>query len=1088
VFQAVSPRPDYAELENAVLRLWAETRAFEQLRAQTCGGPKWSFLDGPITANNPMGLHHAWGRTYKDLYNRYHVMLGHELRWQQGFDCQGLWVEVEVEKELGFKDKRQIEAYGVANFVNACKERVYRFAAVQTEQSKRLGYWMDWGNSYYTLSDENNYSIWAFLKRCHEQGWLYRGHDVMPWCPRCSTALSEHEIATEGYAEKTHLALTVAFPLLDRPGEALLAWTTTPWTLPANVAAAVHPELLYVHVTMTNPTQAASDEPARSFWLAQDALSNLPNRGDNMRVEEERCGADLVGWRYTGPFADLEAQRDVMPRVVPWTEISATEGTGVVHLAPGAGKEDFALGRDYGLPVLAPLDDDGVYVAGYDWLSGRKASDVATDVAADLQRRELLFDHALYTHRYPVCWRCGTELVFRLVDEWFIAMDQLRQPMMDAARTASWIPSFGLDRELDWLRNMNDWMISKKRYWGLALPIYRCAACDHVTVVGSQEELRERAVAGWEQFEGHSPHRPWVDAVQIACPQCNTPVARVLDVGNPWLDAGIVAFSTLNYRRDRDYWAQWFPADLVLESFPGQFRNWFYALLAMSVALDGRAPFKTLLGYATVLDEHGAEMHKSKGNSLPFETVADWMGVEPLRWIFANAPLERNLHFGRSLVEEATRKLQPLWEVYRFFVTYANLDDWKPVPYDQLYATNHRNLATQHSALDQWLLARLDQLVQAARERLHSYDARGFTLEVEAFLDELSNWYVRRSRRRFWSAARSTNQTDKQSAYATLYTTLVTLARLLAPVLPFLSEALYQNLVRSAEPNAPVSVHLTGYPEAPNKERAELTGKDAPGALLDSMDVARRVVSLGRVARKQAGLRVRQPLGKMLVVVTNPAEHAALLRHHAEVLDELNVKTLDVLTNDTSRHGELLLLQYRIKPNLRLLGPQLGKALPALRTMLEQLEGPVAAQVAWAVAAQEPITLPFHAAELTFVPGELLVEAAPLEGYAVAQDNGLQVALDLSLDEALRREGLARDLVRAVQEVRKNAGMSLSDRIDLYLDPGEALAATLTVWEDYLRAETLAETVSLELPPPNIYAEAVMIDGALVTIGLARSV
>ena len=476
MFREVPARPDYAALEREVLRLWEETRVFERLREQTRGGPRWSFLDGPITANGQMGAHHTWGRTYKDLYNRYHAMLGRELRWQQGFDCQGLWVEVNVEKELGFTSKRQIEEYGVARFVERCKERVFHFADAITEQSRRLGYWMDWDSSYYTLSDENNYSIWGFLKLCHERGWLYRGHDVMPWCPRCGSALSEHELA-DGYADLTHLALTVALPLPDRPGEALLVWTTTPWTLPANVAAAVHPELAYVRV--------APQQGARSYWLAKGALEarGAALGAQAWRVLEERRGAELVGWRYAGPFDELDAQRGVSHAVVPWADVGAGEGTGVVHIAPGAGKEDFALGREHGLPALAPLDEDGVFVAGYGRWSGRRAAEVAEDVAADLAARGLLVARERYTHRYPTCWRCGSEVVFRLVDEWLIAMDRpgpdgrtYRQLMLDAAPQAAWVPPFGLERELDWLRNMDDWMISKKRYWGLALPFYPCAA------------------------------------------------------------------------------------------------------------------------------------------------------------------------------------------------------------------------------------------------------------------------------------------------------------------------------------------------------------------------------------------------------------------------------------------------------------------------------------------------------------------------------------------------------------------------------------------------------------------------------------
>ena len=745
--------------------------------------------------------------------------------------------------------------------------------------------------------------------------------------------------------------------------------------------------------------------------------------------------------------------------------------------------------------MLAPLDDDGVYVAGYDWLTGRKAGEVAEDVAADLERKGLLFDRELYTHRYPVCWRCGSELVFRLADEWLISMDELRHQMMRAAHEATWIPAFGLERELDWLRHMDDWMISKKRYWGLALPFYPCAACSHVTVVGSKEELRERAVEGWEQFEGQSPHRPWVDAVKIACERCGAPTARVPDVGNVWLDAGIVAFSTLDYRHNREYWQQWYPADLVLESFPGQYRNWFYALLAMSTALEGHAPFKTLLGHALVNDERGEEMHKSKGTAIWFADAAEWLGVEPLRWLFMSAPLERNVSFGRSLAEETARRLQPLWEVYRFFVTYANLDRWGEMENEEVRMKKVWKLEELdssffilHSPLDRWLLARLNQLVGLSRERLDAFDARSFTAAVEAFLDDLSNWYVRRSRR-FWGVGRGADDQDKNAAYATLYVTLVTLARLLAPVLPFLSEALYQNLMCGVDHDAPVSVHLTGYPtelrmknEEGRKDAENETFLHSSCSILHSMEVVRKVVGLGRVARKTAGLRVRQPLARMLVAVGSAEERAALLDHQEDLLDELNVKALEVLDDSVD------LLSYRVKPNLRLLGPRLGKRLPALRAALDALAQPVAAEVARAVAAGQAVTLPLDGEPLALAPEELLVESSPLEGYAVAQEGAVQVALDTTLDEPLRREGQARDLVRAVQEARKSAGLALADRITLYLSAsgGDELRVLLEEWGTYVQGETLAQTLVATAPPPGVYAETVALDGVMVTAGVAR--
>ncbi|MDP3767214.1 MAG: class I tRNA ligase family protein, partial [Dehalococcoidia bacterium] len=491
------------------------------------------------------------GRTLKDVFQRHRAMKGFDQRFQNGFDCQGLWIEVEVERELGFTSKHDIEDYGVGRFVEACKERVQRFADQITEQSVRLGYWMDWGHSYYTNSDENNYAIWHFLKTCHERGWLYQGNDSMPWCPRCATGLSNMEIVTEGYQELTHPSVYLKLPLNERLG-ALLVWTTTPWTLAANVAAAVHPDLTYARVRQGDDV----------FYLSKATVPRAI-KGEHA-IEGELQGRELIGLTYRGPFDELPAQEGVVHRVIAWDEVSEEEGTGIVHIAPGCGQEDFALSKQFDLPVIAPIDQFGNYVEGFGFLDGRFASDVAQAVFDSLNEKSQLYRTEDYTHRYPICWRCGSELVFRVVEEWFINMDGadesgklLREHMMDVTREIRWIPDFGLERELDWLRNMSDWMISKKRYYGLALPIFPCE-CGHVEVIGGKDELREKAVEGWEQFQGYSPHRPWVDAVKIGCPQCGEPVSRIADVGNPWLDAGIVPFSTLAYDTDRSYWEEWF--------------------------------------------------------------------------------------------------------------------------------------------------------------------------------------------------------------------------------------------------------------------------------------------------------------------------------------------------------------------------------------------------------------------------------------------------------------------------------------------------------------------------------------------------
>ena len=646
MFKPVPSKVDFVALERELLRWWEEQGTVGKYLHHNEASPKrWSFIDGPITANNPMGVHHAWGRAYKDLYQRFKTMQGYRQRYQNGFDCQGLWIEVEVERELGFTSKRDIEEFGIARFVEACKERVRRFSAIQTEQSIRLGYWMDWDNSYYTYSDENNYTIWHFLKTCHQRGWLYKGHDVMPWCPRCATGLSEHEIVTEGYRELTHPSVFVKFPLNERPGESLLVWTTTPWTLTSNTAAAVHPGLTYVRVRQGEDI----------LCLAKAALGAV--QGDH-EVLGDVAGKDLLGLTYRGPFDELPAQQGVVHRVIAWEEVSETEGTGIVHIAPGCGAEDFQLGKEFGLATIAPLDEFGNYLQGFAWLDGRNVNDVTRDIFDDLAGKGLLYRTEDYTHRYPVCWRCDSELVFRLVEEWFISMDELRHLIADVTRRIRWIPEFGLARELDWLANMDDWMISKKRYYGLALPIYECS-CGHVEVIGSEDDLRERAVEGWDEFEGHSPHRPWIDAVKIGCPQCGEKVSRIKDVGNPWLDAGIVPFSTLGYRHNRDYWREWFPADWISESFPGQFRNWFYSLLAMSTVLENHEPFRACFSYAFVRDEHGEEMHKSKGNAIWFEEAAERMGVDVMRWLFFGHNPAVNLNFGWHIRRPGPARVHP---------------------------------------------------------------------------------------------------------------------------------------------------------------------------------------------------------------------------------------------------------------------------------------------------------------------------------------------------------------------------------------------------------------------------------------------
>jgi isoleucyl-tRNA synthetase len=1054
-FTPVPTRVDFPALEREILTWWQDRGIMERyLDRNEAAGQRFAFLDGPITANNPMGIHHAWGRTYKDLIQRYKTMRGFRQRYQNGFDGQGLWVEVEVEKELGFKSKRDIEVYGVGPFVDLCKQRVMRFADTITQQSRRLGYWMRWDNSYHTLSDENNYTIWHFLKKCWERGMVYKGHDVMPWCPRCSTGISEHEIVTEGYREITHPGLTVRLPVLDEPGRSLLVWTTTPWTLTSNVAAAVHPELAYALV------RQGSEE----FYLGEGALGML--RGA-YTVLDSMPGTALVGKRYRGPFDDLPVQQGVGHAVIPWKEVSAEEGTGIVHIAPGCGAEDFDLGREFGLATLAPLDEFGVFGSGYAWLEGRQVYDVAEPIEEDLRARGLLYRAEGYTHRYPVCWRCGSELVFRLVDEWFIAMDPVREAMMDVTRQIRWIPSFGLERELDWLRNMHDWMISKKRYYGLALPIYECASCGTVDVIGSKEELRARAVEGWETFDGHSPHRPWVDAVKIRCRECGVTVSRIADVGNPWLDAGIVSFSTLidpasgtvSYLGDQRYWRDWYPAHFITEAFPGQYRNWFYSLLVMSTVLENAPPFLVCLGHAMVRDEQGREMHKSWGNAIEFEEAAERIGADVVRWLYAAQNPALNVNFGYGPADDVRRRFILLWwNVYAFFITYASLE---ALDFGALQAS-----PPPLRLLDRWILSRLHRLVATMRDRLDDYDIAGAGRPAEAFVDDLSTWYVRRSRRRFWKTG---DDADKRAAYFTLYQVLRTLTTALAPFVPFLTEAVYQNLARVVEPQTPESVHLCDFPEPdPGRMDDELEA---------AMNVVRQTVALGRAARGAARIRVRQPLPAVLVATADDR-----LRAETELIDlladELNVKEVRFIDN-TAEY-----VQFEAKPRFDRLGPKYGGRVQAVAAALRALP---AHQVAADLADGRGPAVDVGGALVQLEPDEVEMRLRTAPGYAAESAGGHVVILETGIDASLLLEGQARDLVHHIQQLRKDGGLAVSDRIVLHLQGDAGLEEVLRAHRDYIMAETLSTAIRVNDEDPHDHKE-VQIDGLRARVAVERVV
>ena len=839
---------------------------------------------------------------------------------------------------------------------------------------------MDWGNDYYTFSDTNIEYIWGFLKRMHEQGWLYLGHRSTEWCPRCGTSISAHELVGS-YEDRIDPSLFVRLPLKDRPGEALAIWTTTPWTLPANVAAAVH--------------------PAEDYGRRENGEWVAARRYPDETLEDRQPGQALVGWRYEGPFDHLKASLDVDHRVIPWDEVSMDEGTGIVHIAPGCGSEDFELSRVHDLAVLMPVDEAGRFYPDYGWLHGLGTAEAADQLVADLAERGRLIDAGTIEHRFPFCWRCHTPLIFRISDDWFIAVEDLRPRLLKANATIDWTPEYFGKRMDDWLRNLGDWNISRRRFFGLPLPFYPCE-CGHLNVIGSRGELSLRATAGLEQLE--ELHRPWVDEVTIRCEACDADVRRVPEVGDVWLDAGIVPFSTLGWDNperveggyatgasaglstadlpDHAYWEQWFPADWVTE-MREQIRLWFYSQLFMSVALVDKAPFRSALGYEKMLDEHGREMHGSWGNLIPAEEAFSRMGADVMRWQFCTQPPDRNLLFGYGPAHEIKRRLLTLWNSVRFLCDYGNIEGFEP-----RYADLDGLGDVETTLLDRWLAARTDALVAAATEAFEAQLTYRVVEAFEAYVDDLSNWYIRRSRRRFYEY--------DDAAFRSLWVSVVTSLRVIAPIMPFLSEHLWRVLVSDRCPDAPESVHLAGWPEVRSPDEALLAG----------MEEARAVAELGRRARDAAGLKLRQPLRRAIVEgAGSAAEHVDTIR------DELRVKELEF--------GAVEATELRVRPNLPVLGPRLGKALGAVRAALAAGE------------FEELGDGRFRVGEHELGPDDVLVERVGREGWAVESQDGITVAVDTELDDELRLEGRVLDLIHQVNGMRKEAGLDVTDRIVL---------------------------------------------------------
>ena len=1034
----------FAENEKEILSFWKENDCFKKLKAKNEGGPKYRFIDGPITANNPMGIHHVWGRTLKDTFIKYHAMKGDDTHYRNGFDGQGLWVEVEVEKELGFKTKHDIEEYGLDKFTDKCIDRVKKFSGVITEQSQRLGQWMDWDNSYYTYTDENITGIWAFLKKCNEGGWIKQIYKPMPWCPRCGTSLSEHEM-TGSYKEIEHEAVFFKLPLL-KSNDYILVWTTTPWTLSANVALAVNKEMNYVrlHVEGEETNYITSETYYKQKFAGKDGVTLL----DTFK------GTELEGLEYETCFPEI-AEQNFTHKIVLWDEVTDTDGCGVVHIAPGCGAEDFALGEEIGLPRIIPVDEYGVFFDGFSFLSGLNAQECKELVFDELKKRNKLFYTHKFKHSYPVCWRCKREIIFRLVKEWAIAVDELRPRLIANAKKVRWEPAYQGKRMLDWLENMSDWNISRKRFYGLPLPFYPCPDCGKLTVIGSKEELYELAVDKSKVDAIPHLHRPWIDDVKIRC-SCGCEVERITQVGDVWLDAGIVPFSTLKHFTDKEYWKQYFPAEHVLE-MKEQIRLWFYSMLFMSTVLVDEPPYERVSTHGMVVSEDGSRFSKT-GFMIRFDEAADVIGADASRYIFASSSTSNDVRFGFTLGEEARRKLLAFWNLQTFFATYADIDNIK---------VDVAKLDTAKlCAVDRWLVIRTNEFIKDANRYMSDYSTREVISAFEAFVNDISNFYIRVNRGRFWATELTE---DKINAYTVLFYAIKSITGIIAPIVPFITETTWQRFVKRYSNEDALSVFLSDYPTVP----AHLDITDEK--ILSDVEKARDMISLGLKLRNEKQIKIRQPLATMYVSATE-ANRSAIETFGSIIKSEMNVGEITELSDSSSLESNFLTVNFKVA------GRVLKNRANEVKAYLAELDEKTQQDLSNTVKAGENVKL--DALGLEVEPEVFTLNSKPLDNVAIYVNNGEFIAINTTISEELQRAGILRDIVRQCQVFRKAAGFDVSDRISIFFTTDSELVRSIIEEKESQLTHDLLATI--EKPSSVEYTDKIDLDGVEITVELQR--
>jgi isoleucyl-tRNA synthetase len=1054
MFKPVSPKLDVTALEESVLKFWKTQKIFEKTISEREGGPEYIFYEGPPTANGQPGVHHVEARAFKDMFPRYKIMNGFHISRRGGWDTHGLPVEIAVEKKLGFTNKQQIEEYGIEKFNDLCRRSVFEYIQDWEKLTDRIAFWVDLGDAYVTYTNDYIESVWWILKSFWERNLLFKGYKIVPYCPRCGTPLSDHEVAM-GYAEADDPSVFVRLPLVDKPGTSLLVWTTTPWTLPANVAVAAGSDVEYVTVEHALPNDTMGVGQGSERLILAEALLEKVFRGEEVKVVERFKGKKLKGTKYLPLFTFMPLEKPAH-YVILGDFVTTEDGTGLVHIAPAFGADDLEVSKKFDLPVLMTVGPDGAFLSQITPWRGVFVKDADPSITEDLQARGLLFRSERYTHTYPFCWRCDTPLIYYARDSWYIRTSQFKERLVELNDKINWVPEHIKEGRFgNWLSNNIDWSLSRERYWGTPLPVWECPDCKNRECIGSVKELSEK---GGKDLSGLDLHRPYVDNVTWACAKCGGRMMRVPDLIDVWFDSGSMPVAQWHYPfENQELFKQQFPADYICEAVD-QTRGWFYTLHAISTLLFDHVSFKNVICLELLLDANGQKMSKSRGNTVDPWDVINAHGADATRWYFYTSGLPNAApRFSSDLVGDVVRSFTlTLWNVYSFFVTYANLD--RP---DLI------NMTEPSNDLDKWLLSALNALIRDVTKAYETYDAPGATRPINTFVETLSTWYLRRSRRRFW---KSESDTDKQAAYSTLYTALVTLAKLLAPAMPFLADEMYRNLVCGMDPKAPESVHLAAWPKADESQIDETLNRE--------MALVMKLVSLGHNARQKANRKVRQPLAEAAFSLGRPEERHAVETYADLITDELNVKKVRLL--DTS--GEAV--SFKVKPLPKQLGQKYGNKFPGLAKAITALDANVVAPI---FLAGQPVKVMLESQEYSILSEEVEVHSDAKAGFAVAAEGAYLAALVTDLTPELVREGLAREFVRRVQDLRKTADLEVADRIQVNVVATMGLKEAIEANRDYVTAETLTVVLRYSEPLPGFAVSTDEFDGEKVTVGLIKA-